>query len=333
MLLEIFTPFYLPRQRRITKLAETNAFRLVHKTLRRRHCCRKQEEETEATIDCSSNSLFLDSIRVLVAEDAFTTKLNKVGYYCTKIQNAISTMLGLFYNRSNATKTRRTTSFSITAISLLFFAAGLLGPQSQVGVNSFMPQPLHPRLFRQSSSSSRMTEGDEGVLDRFISPKIDDPALPLTEAGIAQVVAPTLQLFWLKSLNAPFPSWATPLYDYTFSPRGAVLAPTLIHGAGLACCWLLGCLAVKGYEEEIFEAELPQVLLSTVKAGAFACGILIFSTQIELYQEMGGYVQLGDSPETDMRIYRAFVEIITDIFFEATTLLTWRAFRSKVNQW
>ena len=81
MLLEIFTPFYLPRQRRITKLAETNAFRLVHKTLRRRHCCRKQEEETEATIDCSSNSLFLDSIRVLVAEDAFTTKLDTIVQY------------------------------------------------------------------------------------------------------------------------------------------------------------------------------------------------------------------------------------------------------------
>jgi hypothetical protein len=106
------------------------------------------------------------------------------------------------------------------------------------------------------------------------------------------------------------------------------LAPTLIHGAGLACCWLLGCLAVKGYERETFEGELPQVLLSTAKAGAFACGVLILGTQLDLYQEMGGYVQIGDSPETDLRIYRAFVEIINDIFFEATTLLTWRALRS-----
>jgi len=111
------------------------------------------------------------------------------------------------------------------------------------------------------------------------------------------------------------------------------LAPTLIHGAGLACCWLLGCLAVKGYEQENFEGELPQVLLSTIRAGAFSCGVLIMGTQIDLYQEMGGYVQIGDSPETDLRIYRALVEIINDIFFEATTLLAWRALRSKVNQW
>eukprot|EP00535_Pseudo-nitzschia_heimii_P001111 CAMPEP_0197174320 /NCGR_PEP_ID=MMETSP1423-20130617/893_1 /TAXON_ID=476441 /ORGANISM="Pseudo-nitzschia heimii, Strain UNC1101" /LENGTH=173 /DNA_ID=CAMNT_0042623235 /DNA_START=341 /DNA_END=862 /DNA_ORIENTATION=+ len=170
---------------------------------------------------------------------------------------------------------------------------------------------------------------NESIVDRFTNPIIDDPRLPLTEAGIAQIVAPALQLFWLRSVNSPFPSWANPIYDYTFLPRGAVLAPTLIHGAGLACCWLLGCLAVKGYERETFEGELPQVLLSTTKAGAFACGVLIVGTQIDLYQEMGGYVQVGDSPESDVRIFRALVEIINDIFFEATTLLTWRALRSK----
>jgi len=87
---------------------------------------------------------------------------------------------------------------------------------------------------------------------------------------------------------------------------------------------------VKGYEKETFQGELPQVLLSTIKAGAFACGVLIMGTQIDLYQEMGGYVQIGDSPETDVRIYRALVEIINDIFFEASTLLAWRALRASV---
>ena len=229
-------------------------------------------------------------------------------------------------NITQATKRKRTSFTSLVA--LLISACCMMPGQFSMEVNAFVPQlPASPRQIRQSSS----TKMKEGVLDRFTNPRIDDPQLPLTEAGIAQVVAPTLQLFWLKSLNSPFPSWANPIYDYAFgTPRGAVLAPTLIHGAGLACCWLLGCLAAKGYESEAFEGELPRVLLSTIKAGAFACGVLIMGTQIDLYQEMGGYVQIGDSPETDVRIYRALVEIINDIFFEATTLLAFRAVRASI---
>lgn len=237
-------------------------------------------------------------------------------------------------NRSNVGRPKRRTKNPFATIILLVFAVGSMTmPESKTGVSAFVPRKSDPStLIRQSSPPPSSTSMKESILDRFTSPKIDDPALPLTEAGLAQVVAPTLQLFWLRSLNSPFPSWANPIYDYTFVPRGAVLAPTLIHGAGLACCWLLGCLAVKGYEQENFEGELPQVLLSTIRAGAFSCGVLIMGTQIDLYQEMGGYVQIGDSPETDLRIYRALVEIINDIFFEATTLLAWRALRSKVNQ-
>ena len=213
------------------------------------------------------------------------------------------------------------TRISLTKILLLI----CLG-QSTLLVSAFV-QPLSVSLTPNRQSSS--TRIKEGVLDRFTNPRIDDPRLPLTEAGIAQIIAPSLQLFWLRSLNSPFPSWAAPIYDYTFVPRGAALAPTLIHGAGLACCWLLGCLAVRGYERDIFEGELSQVVLSTIKAGAFACGVLISCTQLDLYQEMGGYVQLGASQETDLRIYRALVEIINDIVFEAGCLLTWRVLRSK----
>lgn len=230
---------------------------------------------------------------------------------------------------SNGAKPSRRTRISLRTIVLLIFVIALLGvPQSTMVVNAFVPQLSASSKSMRRSSSPSSTRMNEGVLDRFTNPIIDDPRLPLTETGIAQIVAPTLQLFWLKALNSPFPSWANPIYDYTFAPRGGALAPTLIHGAGLACCWLLGCLAVKGYERETFEGDLPQALLSTVKAGAFATGLLIMATQLDLYQEMGGYVQLGESPETDLRIYRAFVEIINDIFFEATTLLTWRALRS-----
>lgn len=234
--------------------------------------------------------------------------------------------------RAHASMATRGKTISIIAsVMLIFSACSVMPQQSSLVVNAFVPQQQTlSRTIRQSSIPSS-TVMKESVLDRFTNPRIDDPRLPLTEAGIAQVVAPTFQLFWLQSLHSPFPSWANPIYDYTFgSPRGAVLAPTLIHGAGLACCWLLGCLAAKGFESEAYEGELSQVLLSTIKAGAFACGVLIMGTQIDLYQEMGGYVQIGDSPETDVRIYRALVEIINDIFFEATTLLAWRAVRASI---
>ena len=206
--------------------------------------------------------------------------------------------------------------------------------QQPIIVMGFVPttqiSPIHSRQLQQQQSSSSLTKMYESPLDRFFDPKIEDPQLPLTEAGLAQIVAPTLQLFWLSINQSPFPSWATPLYDYTFTPRGALLAPTLIHGAALSCCWLLGCLAAKGYERESYEGSTSQVVFSTIRAGAFACGILILGTQLDLYQEMGGYVQVGDSPETDLRIYRALVEVINDIFFEAVTLIIWRILRSRV---
>lgn len=171
---------------------------------------------------------------------------------------------------------------------------------------------------------------NENILSRFTDPKIDDPAVPLTEAGIVQIVAPTVQLFWLRFNQSPFPSWTTPLYDYTFTPRGALLAPTLVHGAGLACCWLLGCLAAKAFEKESYEGDVSQVVLSTAKAGAFATGLLILGTQFDLVHDLGGFVQIGDDPLSDLRIYRALVEVINDVFFEAVTLISWRLVRSRI---
>ena len=189
----------------------------------------------------------------------------------------------------------------------------------------------------QCSSTTILYDGKDSntntnaLLDRFASPKIDDPALPLTEAGLAQIVAPAWQLFWLTLNQSSYPSWAQPLYDTTFfTPRGAFLAPTLIHGAGLACCWLLGCLAARGWETKSYEGTVQEVVVATIQAGAFACGMLILATQFDLYREFGGYVQVGDSVEVDLRIYRALVEVINDIFFEFVVLLSFRLWRRTV---
>jgi hypothetical protein len=198
---------------------------------------------------------------------------------------------------------------------------------------------LRHRVFRFNGSANNDGGNNNhnnnigsSIADRFLNPVIDDPVLPLTEAGLVQIVAPTLQLFWLVSLDSPYPSWAQPLVDTTFSARGAFLAPTLIHGAGLACCWLMGCLAAKAYEKPKFRVtqagEYGPIITSTIQSGAFACGLLIFATQVDLVQEFHGYVQIGDSATTDIRIYRALVEVINDIFFQFIVLLPWRLFRS-----
>lgn len=209
------------------------------------------------------------------------------------------------------------------------------GPRS---LSSFPLLGIFPSPSRLYESNDKNENDDDdqggGVIDRFLNPIIDDPALPLTEAGIAQIVAPTLQLLWLRLYSSPDPSWARPLYDYTFTPRGALLAPTLIHGAGLACCWLAGCVAAQAYKKSAYEGTTVQVISSTLRAGAFACGLLVFATQYDLYGDFGNtYVQWGDSPETDLRIYRALVEVINDIFFEFVVLLSWRIVRSKVGPW
>jgi hypothetical protein len=208
----------------------------------------------------------------------------------------------------------------------LFDATFAFSPPSKNTITS-----SRPSYYRDTTTLLHEQNNNNNILERFANPQIDDPWLPLTEAGLAQVVAPTLQLFWLVAAeSSAYPSWATPLYDPMFATSGAFLAPTLIHGAGLACCWLLGCLAAKGYERTVYEGSFGQVAISTIQAGAFATGLLLLATQFHLYQEMGSYVQVGDSPETDMRIYQTLVEVTNDIFFEATTLLTWRLYRSTV---
>ena len=98
---------------------------------------------------------------------------------------------------------------------------------------AFAPPPPARITIREGQSSTILFSGDnnnDSLLDRFTSPKLDDPWLPFTEAGLAQIVAPSLQLFFLASANSPFPSWAAPFFtDFSFAPRGSFLAPTLIQ--------------------------------------------------------------------------------------------------------
>jgi hypothetical protein len=187
-------------------------------------------------------------------------------------------------------------------------------------------------------ASDPESEGRD-FITRFTNPVLDDPSLPLTDVLMAQIVAPSLQVFWIRLLHSPSPSWLQPVFtaDTLYgSTRGSLLAPTLIHGAGLSCCWLLGALAAKAYERKSFDPTTEgggygEVLVSIVKAGAFASGALIFATQLDLLLEYGRWVQPGESPEIDVRLLSAIVELLNDIIFEAIVLTSMRLYLAVSN--
>lgn len=204
---------------------------------------------------------------------------------------------------------------------------------SQVPVQSAGGSTGH--CYQYASSALQMSNGgsgndSKGPLSRIISPKIDDRGLPLTDVFTAQIIGPSLQVFWLTFNRAPRPSWLQPIFDNTFYQyRGALLAPTLIHGAGLACCWLLGALFARAYEEEAVDptvAGYSTVLWRIFQAGCFASGVLIFATQVDLLFEFGRYVQLGESQDIDVRLLSAYIEIINDIVFEVLTIVPIRLY-------
>ncbi|CAB9509995.1 expressed unknown protein [Seminavis robusta] len=173
-------------------------------------------------------------------------------------------------------------------------------------------------------------DGSGTPLDRVLSPKIDDPALPYSDVCVAQIIGPAMQVFYVTLTRSPNPTWLKPLFDDTlWQYKGALLAPTLVHGAGLACCWMLGALMARAYEEEAIDPTIGgygTVLWRIFQAGCFASGVLILSTQVDLLVEFGRYVQLGESAEADARILAAWVDVINDIFFEILALVPIRLY-------
>ena len=191
------------------------------------------------------------------------------------------------------------------------------------------------------SSSNDNNNNESNILSRFTSPKIDDAGLPIADSLLSQIVAPTIQITWLSIAHAPIPTW---LYSSTSttngmlyssnSSSGSLIVPTLIHGAGLTLCWILGCLAAKNFESDAFNISggrgYKTVILRLVQSGSFAIGLLILSTQIDLLFEYGRYVQPGESDEIDVRLLNAIVEVINDVVFEAGVLSAWRIYRASL---
>lgn len=164
-------------------------------------------------------------------------------------------------------------------------------------------------------------------------PRVDDGAVPLTDALVAGCVAPTLATFgWLAvgALGAPRPTWLA----LAGRGRGGLLQPVLVHGCALTACWIGGALSAEAYTEERYlgDAALP----TTLRAGAFASGLLIVATQLRLAASFGvdplevlAAPDLAAPSAMDLAKGQAAVEIAVDIFVEASALLFWRLQRAK----
>jgi hypothetical protein len=222
-----------------------------------------------------------------------------------------------------------------------------LNPKRCKSVKNVILQATTPNDDDNNNNNNNNKDKDKeggSILDRFTSPVIDDKGLPLADSLLSQIVAPTMQITWLTIAHAPIPSW---LYSAsstsngmlftttaTSSTSGLLIVPTLIHGAGLTLCWVLGCLAAKNYESDAFNISggrgYTTVILRLVQSGSFAVGILILSTQIDLLLEFGRYVQPGESDVIDVRLLNAIVEVINDVVFEAGVLSAWRLYRASL---
>ena len=220
-----------------------------------------------------------------------------------------------------------------------------LNPKRCKSVKNVILQATTPNDDDNNNINNNNKDKEGGsILDRFTSPVIDDKGLPLADSLLSQIVAPTMQITWLTIAHAPIPSW---LYSAsttsngmlftttaTSSTSGLLIVPTLIHGAGLTLCWVLGCLAAKNYESDAFNISggrgYTTVILRLVQSGSFAVGILILSTQIDLLLEFGRYVQPGESDVIDVRLLNAIVEVINDVVFEAGVLSAWRLYRASL---
>ena len=248
---------------------------------------------------------------------------------------------------------------TVTAYTLIISLLGLNKsngfqsvPSYSLRVTSSTPQPRSTAFVPSICKNTRITsttcfsspnpkdDENDGIATRFLSPRIDDAGLPVADTLLSQIVAPSLQVFWLTLNHAPRPTWLAPIFSngllYSLPVQGSLVAPTLIHGAGLAFCWVLGALAAKGFDSDAFNVSggrgYGTVIARIIQAGAFSTGVLIFSTQVDLLLEYGRYVQPGESPEVDLRLLNAITELVNDVAFEALVLSSWRIYRASLTE-
>jgi len=213
----------------------------------------------------------------------------------------------------------------------LIFISGFIPGDITTNSNSFRINN-NKRSLTFLKNQNNNDDNFSSITRRFTNPVLDDPILPLRDVLMAQITAPTLQVFFVTLTHAPSPSWLQPISNsrgLLWQPQGSLVAPTLIHGAALAGCWLLGALAAKAYEKEAIDPTIDgygAVIFGLIKAGTFAVGIFILCTQLDLLQEFGRWPLPGESEVTDVRLCTAWIEGARDVIFEAGTISSMRLY-------
>ncbi|KAG8462729.1 hypothetical protein KFE25_004705 [Diacronema lutheri] len=182
----------------------------------------------------------------------------------------------------------------------------------------------------------RGEEGNE-VLRRFLTPRVDDLGLPIADSLVCLSV-PVLVATVVLAGGLARPSW---LVAAPFVPRVRALPfvlPAVGHGLSLASCWVLGAFAAAAYRKEAYGStgSTRTVLSYTLRAGAFATGLLIFSTQAQLQLTLGGtavgaWAEPGfPSTAADMLIVQRTAELALDVGLEAVAMTAWRLYRASL---
>jgi len=184
----------------------------------------------------------------------------------------------------------------------------------------------------------------EEMRARFLAPRIDDPGLPYADSlvcigGALFIAQWALSPAVPPGIKIPPPSWLAPMalpagIDWRGIPY---ILPALGHGAGLALCWVLGALAAAAFEAEAYTGTWQTALSRTWRAGAFAIGVLIFSTQLSLYvslssQGLDPYTVpttsgIDSAAPADMEILSTAFELIVDCAVQGVYLTLFRLYR------
>ena len=243
---------------------------------------------------------------------------------------------------------RATMLIGILAITSTSFAAwqqpGMTALASQrarsssVFLSEQQPSLPPPQNDEEPAESESSLEDDykagvafgKDIISRFTSPVIDDPGLPYADSLVCICGSLFVSSVALKGL-LPRPSWLVP-----FLPAGVegirglpYIVPAWTHGAGLALCWTLGALAASAFERGAYMGTLPEAIARCWKAGAFAVGVLLLSTQASTFVSLAsqGIDPLGPSPQADEMVLTNAFEIICDVAVQAAGLTAFRIFR------
>jgi len=234
---------------------------------------------------------------------------------------------------------------------------------SVVVANNHKTRRQRAFALRASSSSSSSNDEDEDSIDedradvrsledakrelelgvrfgkrmkkRFQPDTVKDRGLPIADALVLTSATVLVAMVSLSQHKAP--SWLNAEYLREVPrilPNLPALVGSFVHGSKLSVIWVLGALAAEAYETEAYDADFPEAMKRTVKAGCFAVGLLILVEQNEMRQALEHVIGIpaseyivGENVEADLLINSKTSELFVDCASCAIAMLTWRVIR------